>query len=49
MDKKAKGKNIMKKIWSSYNVHKEYLSIDNEKLNKCFNKEFYKINLRKNK
>ena len=49
MDKKAKGKNIMKKIWSSYNVHKEYLSIDNEKLNKCFNKEFYEINLRKNK
>ena len=40
IDKKSKRKNIMKKIWRSYNVDKEYISIDNDKLDKCNN---YKI------
>jgi len=36
---KLKRKNILKKIWSSYDVHKEYLSIDNDKLNEGINKK----------
>ena len=38
-DMKTKRKNLMKKIWSSYDVYKEYLSIDNKKLDEGINKE----------
>ena len=48
LDKKLKKKNILKKIWSSYNVSKEYLSIDNDKLNEGVNKNLYNIYLRNN-
>ena len=34
-DIKTKRKNLMKKIWSSYDVYKEYLSIDNKKLDEA--------------
>ena len=44
IDKKIRAKKIIQKIWSSYDVHKEYVSINNDILNKNDN---YKSNKKK--
>ena len=48
MQKKPKSGNKIYKIWSSYNVAKEYISIDNEKLDKGVDKNLFNILMNKN-
>ena len=48
-NKKGKKNKSLQKIWSCYDVRKEYMSVDNEKLNKGINKKLYEMKMQINK